>query len=301
METTHALTALVGRTPMLELPDPHCRILAKLESGNPTGSVKDRVALAMLQDGTARGLLAPGGTVVEPTSGNTGIGLCALAAAMGYRIIIVMPENMSRERQKLMKAYGAQLVLTPAAEGMSGAVEKARSIAAEQGAYLPDQFSNPMNPAAHYRTTGPEIWQQARRRVDIFVAGIGTGGTVTGVGRYLKEQDPGIRIYGLEPAGSPVLTRGRRGSHGIQGIGAGFVPAVLDQRILDGILTVTDEAATSTARELARSRGLLAGISAGANLWGARYLASLPENHGKTIVTLLPDSGERYLSTGIYD
>lgn len=301
MQIPHDLTSLVGHTPLLELPDPHGRILVKLESENPTGSVKDRVALAMLQDGAASGLLVPGGTVVEPTSGNTGIGLCALAAAMGYKAIIVMPENMSRERQQLMKAYGAQLVLTPAADGMAGAVEKARSIAAGQNAYLPDQFSDPINPAAHYRTTGPEIWQQTHGQVDIFVAGIGTGGTVTGVGRFLKERDSKIRIYGLEPAASPILTQGHKGPHNIQGIGAGFVPAVLDRSILDGIFTVTDENAIKTARELAQSRGLLAGISAGANLWGARKLASLPENHGKTIVTLLPDSGQRYLSTGIYD
>lgn len=300
MDIAHDLTALVGHTPLLELPDPHCRLLVKLENQNPTGSVKDRVALAMLRQAEEKCLLSPGGTVVEPTSGNTGIGLCALSAAMGYKAIIVMPENMSKERQQLMKAYGAELVLTPAAGGMAAAVETARSIAAAQGAYLPDQFSNPMNPAAHYCTTGPEIWQQARGKVDIFVAGIGTGGTITGVGRYLKEQDPNIRIYGLEPASSPVLTQGNKGPHGIQGIGAGFVPAVLDRSLLDGIFTITDEAAMNTARELAQAHGILAGISAGANLWGARYLAVQPENHGKTIVTLLPDSGQRYLSTGIY-
>ncbi len=301
MDIPHDLTSLVGHTSLLKLPDPHCRILVKLENQNPTGSVKDRVALAMLQDATARGLLVPGGTVVEPTSGNTGIGLCALAAAMGYKAVIVMPENMSRERQQLMKACGAQLVLTPAANGMIGAVEVAQSIAAEQGAYLPDQFSNPVNPAIHYRTTGPEIWQQTQGQVDIFVAGIGTGGTVTGVGHYLKEQDPNIRIYGLEPAASPVLTQGCKGSHGIQGIGAGFVPAVLDRSILDGVFTITDENAFDTARQLSRETGILAGISAGANLWCSRELALQPENHGKTIVTLLPDSGQRYLSTGIYD
>ncbi len=301
MDITHDLTVLVGQTPLLEIPDPHCRILAKIESQNPTGSIKDRVALAMLRHAEEQGLLAPEGTIVEPTSGNTGIGLCALAAAMGYKAIIVMPENMSKERQQLMKAYGAKLVLTPAAGGMAAAVEMARSIAATQGAYLPDQFSNPANPQAHYRTTGPEVWQQVHGQVDIFVAGIGTGGTITGVGRYLKEQDPNIRICGLEPAGSPVLTQGRKGPHGIQGIGAGFVPAVLDLGILDGILTVTDRDATDTAREFSRATGILAGISAGANLWGARFLAALPENRGKTIVTVLPDSGQRYLSTGTFN
>lgn len=301
MDIVSHLTALVGQTPLLEVPDPHCRLLVKLENQNPTGSIKDRVALAMLQDATAKGLLAPGGTIVEPTSGNTGIGLCALAAAMGYRCIIVMPENMSKERQQLMKAYGAELVLTSAAGGMAAAVEQAKAIAAARGAYLPDQFSNPANPEAHYRTTGPEIWHQTRGQVDIFVAGIGTGGTVTGVGRYLKAKNARIRIFGMEPAASPVLTQGRTGSHGIPGIGAGFVPAVLDLGILDGVLTITDRDAADTVREFSRATGILAGISAGANLWAARHLGALPENRGKTIVTILPDTGQRYLSTGIFD
>ena len=301
MRISHDLTVLVGQTPLVELQDIPCRILVKIESQNPTGSVKDRVALAMLQDAKARGLLSPGGTIVEPTSGNTGIGLCALAAAMGYKAVIVMPENMSKERQQLMKAYGAELVLTPAAGGMAATVEAAKTIAREQGAYLPDQFSNPANPEAHYRTTGPEIWQQTQGQVDLFVAGIGTGGTVTGTGRFLKEQNPNIRVFGIEPASSPVLTQGLKGPHKIQGIGAGFVPAILDLSVLDGVFTVTDEDAMDTARDLARKSGILAGISAGANLWCARHLAALPENRGKTIVTILPDSGQRYLSTGLYD
>lgn len=291
---------LIGNTPLLHLADSPCHVYAKLESQNPTGSVKDRVALAMIADAAARGILPPGGSVVEATSGNTGIGLCAVSAAMGYKASIVMPENMSKERRRHMESYGARVILTSASGGMAAAVDKARSIAARENAFLPDQFSNAANPAIHYRTTGPEIWQALHGAVDIFVCGIGTGGTLTGVGRFLKAQDPHIQIYGLEPAGAPFLTGGKGGSHRIHGIGAGFVPAVLDQHIPDEILTVTDEDAIACAVRFAKSTGLLVGISSGANLWAAKRLAARKENHGKTIVTLLPDTGQRYLSTGIF-
>ena len=298
---------LIGRTPMLELGNLEkkdglgARLLVKLEGANPAGSAKDRVALAMIEDAEARGLLAPGSVIIEPTSGNTGIGLCAVAAARGYKCIIVMPDSMSRERQLLMKAYGAQLVLTPGSEGMAAAIAKAEALAAElPGSFLAGQFVNPANPEAHYRSTGPEIWEDTEGCVDLFVAGIGTGGTITGTGRYLKEQNPAIRIVGVEPADSPVLTQGRSGSHGLQGLGAGFVPEILDTGLLDQVMAVTTEEAYAAGRRLGREEGILAGISGGAALHAALVLAKQPENAGKTIVVLLPDSGERYLTTDMY-
>lgn len=298
----HLSTTLIGNTPMLQIKDTPCRILCKLESKNPGGSVKDRVALSMIEAAEQEGLLVRGSRIFEATSGNTGIGLCAIAAAKGYPITIVMPENMSIERQQLMAAYGAQVILSPAAEGMEGAVRLANTLAqSADKAFIPGQFDNPANPQAHYDTTGPEIWRDTEGRVDIFVAGIGTGGTVTGVGRFLKEQNPNIQVIGVEPAGSAVLSGKPRGAHRIQGIGAGFVPAVLDRSILDEVIAVTDEDAINTTRQFGAEQGLLVGISSGAALWAARVLANRPENYGKTIVTILPDSGERYLSTGIYN
>ena len=298
----HLSTTLIGNTPMLQIKDTPCRILCKLESKNPGGSVKDRVALSMIEAAEQEGLLVRGSRIFEATSGNTGIGLCAIAAAKGYPITIVMPENMSMERQQLMAAYGAQVILSPAAEGMEGAVRLANTLAqSADKAFIPGQFDNPANPQAHYDSTGPEIWRDAEGRVDIFVAGIGTGGTVTGVGRFLKEQNPNIQVIGVEPAGSAVLSGKPRGAHRIQGIGAGFVPAVLDRSILDEVIAVTDEDAINTTRQFGAEQGLLVGISSGAALWAARALANRPENYGKTIVTILPDSGERYLSTGIYN
>lgn len=298
---------LIGATPLLALNRTvqanslPCRIFAKLEFFNIGGSVKDRVAKRMLDEAEEAGLLKPGGTVIEPTSGNTGIGLCAVAAARGYRCIIVMPDTMSIERRLLMAAYGAEVVLSPGKEGMAGAIALAQNLASQHpGSFIPGQFTNPANPAAHLDTTGPEIWTDTNGNVDIFVAGIGTGGTVTGVGRYLKAQDPGIRIVGVEPASSPVLSEGKSGSHGIQGIGAGFVPNILDTGILDEVMTVADEDAIRCARELGKREGLLVGISSGAALHAAIQLAKRPENAEKTIVTLFPDSGERYLSTGLY-
>ena len=298
---------LIGRTPLLELrniekaDNLQARLLVKLESRNPAGSAKDRVALAMIDDAEKRGVLKPGSVIIEPTSGNTGIGLCSVAAARGYKCVIVMPDSMSVERQKLMTAYGAELVLTPGKEGMAGAIAKAEELAKTiPGSFVAGQFVNPANPDAHYRTTGPEIWADTDGEVDIFVAGIGTGGTISGVGRYLKEQKPGVRIVGVEPADSPVLTEGRSGPHGIQGIGAGFVPKNLDTAILDEVLPCPLDAAYETGRRLGREEGVLAGISSGAALWAALELAKRPENAGKTIVALLPDSGERYLSTPMY-
>ena len=291
---------LIGNTPLLEYKNEFCRILCKIESKNPGGSVKDRVALYMIQDAEKQGLLRPGTRIIEATSGNTGIGLCAIAAAKGYPITIVMPDNMSIERRLLMAAYGAQVVLTPAAEGMAGAIALSEQLAAEGNAFIPGQFTNPANPKAHYETTGPEIWRDTDGTVDIFVAGIGTGGTITGVGKYLKEQNPNIQIIGIEPASSPVLSGGQKGSHGIQGIGAGFIPQVLDTSILNEVIPVTDDAAIATAREYAATQGVLVGISSGAALWAALEIAKRPENAGKTIVTLMPDSGERYLSSGLY-
>lgn len=298
---------LIGSTPLLELTHTEkihalpCRLLAKLESCNIGGSVKDRVAKRMLDDAERAGLLTPGGTIIEPTSGNTGIGLCAVSAARGYRCIIIMPDTMSIERRLLMEAYGAQVVLSPGSEGMAGAIALAQELAKEYpGSFIPGQFTNPSNPAAHFDTTGPEIWEQTQGKVDIFVAGAGTGGTVTGVGRFLKSKDPNIRIVAAEPAASSVLSGGKAGSHGIQGIGAGFVPEILDASVIDEVIPVADSDAFRCARELGRQEGLLAGISSGAALWAAIQVAKRPENADKTVVTLFPDSGERYLSTGLY-
>ncbi|MBE6958488.1 MAG: cysteine synthase A [Ruminococcaceae bacterium] len=291
---------LIGNTPLLEYKNDFCRILCKIESKNPGGSVKDRVALYMINEAERQGILTPGTRIIEATSGNTGIGLCAIAAAKGYPITIVMPENMSMERRLLMAAYGAEVVLSPACDGMPGAIALSEKLAAANKAFIPGQFTNPANPKAHYETTGPEIWQDTDGKVDIFVAGIGTGGTVTGVGKYLKEQKSEIQIIGVEPASSAVLSGKAKGSHGIQGIGAGFIPAVLDTAILNEVIPVSDEAAFATAREYAATQGVLVGISSGAALWAAIEIAKRPENAGKTIVTLLPDSGERYLSTGLY-
>ena len=297
-----SMTAMIGNTPMLELDIPEARVLAKLEMCNPGGSVKDRAALSMLTDAKEKGLLRADSVIIEPTSGNTGIGLCAIAAAWGLKAVIVMPDSMSKERQLMMKAYGAQVVLTPGALGMAGAIEKAQALAAQTPhSILTGQFSNPANPAAHENTTGPEIWQDTEGKVDIFLAGVGTGGTLSGVGRYLKTQNPAIQIFAVEPETSAVLSGKQSGSHGIQGIGAGFVPEALDVSVIDGILPVSDADAMETARNFARKYGILAGISSGAALWAAQQLALRPENKGKTVVTLLPDSGERYLSTGLYD
>ena len=299
---------LIGHTPLLELRNMEkkdalqARILVKLESRNPAGSAKDRVALAMILDAEEKGILQPGSVIIEPTSGNTGIGLCSVAAARGYKCMILMPDTMSVERQKLMRAFGAELILTPGKEGMSGAIARAEALAKETpGSFLAGQFVNPANPGAHYRTTGPEIWEDTDGQVDIFVAGVGTGGTITGVARYLKEKKKDVRIVGVEPADSPVLTQGRSGAHGIQGIGAGFVPEILDVSLLDQVLPCTLEDAYSVGRRLGREEGVLAGISAGAALWAALELAKRPENKGKTIVALLPDSGDRYLSTAMYE
>ena len=303
-----SVSQLIGRTPLLELCNIErkgglsVRLLAKLEGTNPAGSAKDRVALSMIADAEKKGILKPGSTIIEPTSGNTGIGLCAVAAARGYKCIIVMPDSMSIERQKLMTAFGASLVLTPGAGGMSAAIARAEELAKDiPGSFIAGQFVNPANPQAHYETTGPEIWADTDGNVDIFVAGIGTGGTITGTGRYLKEQNPGIRIVGVEPADSPLLTAGKSGPHGIQGIGANFVPEILDSSLLDEILTVTTEAAYAAGRRLGQEEGILGGISGGAALWAALELAKRPENAGRTIVALLPDSGERYLSTAMYE
>ncbi len=299
---------LIGHTPLLELArlaraeSLEARLLAKLECFNPAGSVKDRVARAMIGDGEARGLLKPGGTIIEPTSGNTGIGLAAVAAARGYRVIIVMPDTMSVERRRLMAAYGAELVLTPGAQGMAGAIQRAEELAREiPGSFLPGQFVNPANPAAHRASTGPEIWADTEGRVDVFVAGVGTGGTITGVGEYLKSQNPSLQVVAVEPASSPVLSQGRAGKHGIQGIGAGFVPQALNTAVYDEILPVEDGDAFDTARRLGRTEGVLVGISSGAALWAALRIAKRPESRGKTIVALLPDGGDRYLSTALFD
>ena len=298
---------LIGRTPLLELArlerqeGLEARILAKLEYLNPAGSVKDRVAKAMLDDAEQRGILKPGATVIEPTSGNTGIGLASVAAARGYQVVIVMPDTMSLERRQLMKAYGARLVLTPGAQGMAGAIQKAEELAAETpGSFIPGQFDNPANPAAHRAATGPEIWEDTDGEIDIFVAGVGTGGTITGVGGYLKEKDPAIRVVAVEPATSPLLSQGRSGPHGIQGIGANFVPGALDTGVYDEIIPVEDQDAYAAGRLLGRTEGVLAGISSGAALWAAIQLAKRPENKGRTIVALLPDTGDRYLSTEMF-
>ena len=298
---------LIGRTPLLELTRIEqelglkARLLAKLEACNPSGSVKDRIAKAMLDDAEAAGLLKPGATIIEPTSGNTGIGLAAVGAARGYRVMLVMPETMSVERRALMKAYGAELVLTEGAKGMRGAIERAEALAAEiPGSFLPRQFQNASNPRIHRETTGPEIYEDTDGQVDIFVAGVGTGGTITGVGTYLKARNPDVQVVAVEPAGSPVLSQGKAGPHKIQGIGAGFVPDVLDTGIYDEIIPVAEEDAFAAGRLLGRREGVLAGISSGAALWAAAELARRPENEGKTIVVLLPDTGDRYLSTPLF-
>ena len=298
---------LIGKTPLLELSrlereeGLEARILAKLECFNPAGSTKDRAARAMLDDAEARGLLRPGSVVIEPTSGNTGIGLASVAAARGYRVIIVMPETMSMERRLLMKAYGAELVLTGGAEGMKGAIARAEELAAEiPGSFIPGQFVNPANPAAHRASTGPEIWEDTGGKVDIFVAGVGTGGTITGVGQYLKEKNPAVKIVAVEPQDSPVLGGGCPGPHGIQGIGAGFVPAVLDTGVYDEIIPVSGADAFAAGRQVGRMEGVLVGISSGAAVWAALTLARRSENRGKTIVALLPDGGDRYLSTPMF-
>ncbi len=302
-----SIEELIGKTPLVELTRwekayaLNANILAKLERFNPAGSAKDRIAKAMLDDAQASGLLKEGTTIIEPTSGNTGIGLAMVGASRGYRCIIVMPETMSIERQKLMIAYGAELVLTPGSEGMRGAVERANELAKEiPDSFIPGQFVNPANAKAHYMTTGPEIWNDTDGKVDIFVAGIGTGGTITGVGRYLKERNPNVKIVAVEPERSPLLSKGTAGPHGIQGIGANFVPEVLDTSIYDEIICVSDDDAFSAARNVGKTEGLLVGISSGAALHAATELAKRPENIGKTIVTLLPDTGERYLSTAMF-
>ena len=299
---------LIGHTPLLELTHIEknngleAKVLAKLEYLNPAGSVKDRIAKAMLDDAEAKGLLKPDSVIIEPTAGNTGIGLASVAAARGYRIIIVMPETMSVERRQLMKAYGAELVLTEGAKGMKGAIAKADELAKElPNSFIPGQFVNPANPAAHKATTGPEIWEDTDGKVDIFVAGVGTGGTITGVGEYLKSQNPNVKVVAVEPASSPVLSKGTAGAHKIQGIGAGFVPDVLDTKVYDEIIPVANEDAFAAGKEVGRSEGVLVGISAGAALWAAIELAKRPENKGKTIVALLPDTGDRYLSTPLFE
>lgn len=302
-----SLTDLIGKTPLLELTnygqanDVKASIVAKLEYFNPAGSVKDRIAKAMLDEAEARGVLKKGTTIIEPTSGNTGIGLSSVAAARGYKIILTMPETMSIERRNLLKAYGAELVLTEGAKGMKGAIAKAEELAAETpNSFIPGQFVNQANPAAHRATTGPEIWEDTDGKVDYFVAGIGTGGTITGVGEYLKSKNPNVKVIAVEPASSPVLSTGKPGPHKIQGIGAGFVPDTLNTAIYDEIITVENDDAFSTGRAVAKSEGVLVGISSGAALWAATQIAKRPENAGKTIVVLLPDTGERYLSTPLF-
>lgn len=307
MRTFDKITDLIGGTPILklnnyialnELP---ANIYAKLEYFNPAGSVKDRIAKAMIDDAEAKGALKPGAVIIEPTSGNTGIGLAAVAASKGYRIILTMPETMSVERRNLLKAYGAELVLTDGAKGMKGAIAKAEELAQQiEGGFIPSQFTNSANPTAHFNTTGPEIWEDTDRKVDIFVAGVGTGGTVSGVGKYLKSKNPNVKVVAVEPAGSPVLSKGVAGPHKIQGIGAGFVPETLDTKIYDEIIAVENEDAFATGRTLARKEGLLVGISSGAAVYAATQLAKRPENKGKNIVVLLPDTGDRYLSTPMF-
>lgn len=304
MKVYQKITDLIGGTPLLELTNLEAKdelpakIYGKLEYFNPAGSVKDRIAKGMIDDAEAKGLLKPGSVIIEPTSGNTGIGLASIAAARGYRLIIAMPETMSVERRNMLKAYGAELVLTEGTKGMSGAIAKANELAKETpNSFIPGQFVNPANPAAHYATTGPEIWEQSGHKVDIFVAGVGTGGTVTGTGKYLKDQDPNVKVVAVEPDSSPVLSTGKGGPHKIQGIGAGFVPDVLDTKVYDEVVRVANEDAFETSRQFAHSEGLFVGISSGAALWAAVELSKRPENAGKVIVALLPDTGDRYLST----
>ena len=307
MKVYQKITDLIGGTPLLELGNYEkknsleAKILAKLEYFNPAGSVKDRIARAMLDEAEASGALKPGSTLIEPTSGNTGIGLAAVAASRGYEVILTMPETMSVERRNLLKAYGAKLVLTDGAKGMNGAIAKAKELAAQTpNSFIPSQFTNAANPEAHRRTTGPEIWQDTDGTVDIFVAGVGTGGTITGVGEYLKAQNPKVQVIAVEPAGSPVLSKGVAGPHKIQGIGAGFVPETLNTKVYDEVIPVENDAAFATGREIARSEGVLVGISSGAALYAATELAKRPENKGKTIVVLMPDTGDRYLSTPMF-
>lgn len=307
MKVYESVDQLVGHTPLLELKrveeahEVSARILGKLEYFNPAGSIKDRIAKAMIDDAEAAGILKPGATIIEPTSGNTGIGLASIAAARGYQLILTMPETMSVERRNLIKAYGAKIVLTDGAKGMTGAIEKANELAAEiEGSFIPGQFINPANPAIHKATTGPEIWQDTDGTVDILVAGVGTGGTLTGIGQYLKEQNSEVKLVAVEPSDSPVLSEGRAGSHKIQGIGAGFVPEVLDTTLYDEVITVESDDAFAIGREIGREEGVLVGISSGAAVWAALELAKRPENEGKTIVAILPDTGERYLSTPMF-
>lgn len=307
MAVYHSVAELVGNTPLVELTriereqGLEATVLAKLEYLNPAGSAKDRVAKEMIEDAEARGILKADSVIIEPTSGNTGIGLASIGASRGYRVIITMPETMSVERRNLMKAYGAELVLTEGSKGMAGAIEKAESLAKEiPGGFLAGQFVNPANPAIHKKTTGPEIWGDTEGKVDIFVAGVGTGGTISGVGEYLKSQNPNVKIVAVEPSDSPVLSKGESGPHEIQGIGAGFVPEILNTKIYDEIITVGSEEAFETGREIARKEGILVGISSGAALWAALELAKRPENKGKTIVAFLPDTGDRYLSTPMF-
>lgn len=308
MRVFNNITGLIGHTPLVEINrfteklGLKARILVKLELFNPAGSVKDRIALSMIEDAEKKGLLKPGSVIIEPTSGNTGIGLASIAASKGYRAVFTMPETMSAERRKLLQAYGAEIVLTEGAKGMKGAIAKAEELARQTpGSFIPGQFVNPANPEAHVRTTGPEIWDDTDGKVDIFVAGVGTGGTVTGTGRYLKSKNPAVRVVAVEPAASPVLTQGKAGPHAIQGIGAGFVPEVLDTKIYDEVIDVTNEDALATGREIARKEGFLVGISSGAALFAAVELARRPENTGKLIVALLPDNGDRYLSTKLFE
>ena len=308
MKIYDSFEALIGKTPLIELSgyekavSSPARLLGKWEAKNPAGSAKDRVAHEMLSDAEERGLLSPGGTVIEPTSGNTGIGLAALAAAKGYRAILTMPDTMSKERIGLLAAYGAEICLTPGKDGMTGAIAKAEELHASiPGSILAGQFVNPANPAAHYKTTGPELWEDTDGQIDIFIAGVGTGGTITGVGRYLKEKKPSVRVVAVEPADSPLLSKGYAGPHGLQGIGANFVPEILDTSIYDEIIPVTTEEAYRAAKLLARSDGMLVGITSGAALHAAELLSRRPENRGKMIAVFLPDTGERYLSTGMFD
>ncbi len=303
MALVRNMSELIGGTPLLQLNRfaPDYNLLAKLECFNPAGSAKDRVAAAMIEDAEARGVLRPGATIIEPTSGNTGIGLAAVAVPKGYRVVLTMPDSMSEERRALLRAYGAELVLTPGVEGMDGAIAKARQLAAEiPGSFIPGQFENPANAMAHYQATGPEIWADTEGKVDVFVAGVGTGGTLTGVGRYLKEKNPAVQVVAVEPASSAVLSGGTAGAHGLQGIGAGFLPTVLDTSVYDEVVTVTEEQAYTAGRELATTEGVLVGISSGAALSAAKAIAARPENAGKTIVVLLPDTGERYLSSPLF-